>query len=130
VKKSNLGPKYNFTENIYNQISVKPKTVASFMNVFWNNPRDKEEGGWGITEYGHKVLQEIGLTCYPIDLSPDTVITNQVLIWMDRFLDGPWYWENKKTLHVYKEKTAFQLILFSGDLHKYGWSMTESKKTL
>jgi hypothetical protein len=130
VKKSSNNPKQEFTENIYNQISVKPQTLERFKNVFWKNPRHKDEGGWGITEYGHTVLSELDIKCYPIDLSPDTVITNQVLIWMDRFLDGPWYWENKKTLHVYKEKTAFQLILFSGDLHKYGWSMTESKKSL
>jgi len=122
--------KHEFTEKIYSQLHVKPKTLASFRNVFWTNPRDKEEGGWGITEYGHKVLQEIGAKSYPIDLASETVITNQVLIWMDRFLDGPWYWENKKTLHCYKEKTAFQLILFSGDLHKYGWSKSESKKPL
>lgn len=130
MKKLSNSPKQEFTEKIYSQISVKPNTLEKFKNGFWNNPRDKEEGGWGLTEYGHKVLQSVDVKCYPIDLNPDTVITNQILIWMDRFLDGPWYWENKKTLHVYKEKTAFQLILFSGDLHKYGWSMTESKKTL
>jgi hypothetical protein len=122
--------KHDFSEKIYSQLHVKPNTLAKFKNAFWSNPRDKEEGGWGITEYGHKVLQSVNIKCYPIDLASDIVITNQVLIWMDRFLDGPWYWENKKTLHCYKEKTAFQLILFSGDLHKYGWSKAESKKPL
>jgi hypothetical protein len=122
--------KHDFSEKIYSRIHVKPKTLDSFKHSFWTNPRDKEDGGWGITEYGHRVLQELDVKSYPIDLASETIITNQVLIWMDRFLDGPWYWENKKTLHCYKEKTAFQLILFSGDLHKYGWSMSESKKPL
>jgi hypothetical protein len=50
------------------------------------------------------------------------------MIWLDRFIDGPWH-ITKKSIVVFKEKTAVQLILFSGDVQKFGLAKAMSLKS-
>jgi hypothetical protein len=51
------------------------------------------------------------------------------MIWLDRFIDSPYYID-KNSIVVFKEKTAVQLILFNGDIQKYGIAraMAEQEK--
>ena len=46
-------------------------------------------------------------------------LTTQVIIFLDQFIDCPYYLTNK-SIHVTSEKKAMELHLFSGDLRKYG----------
>jgi hypothetical protein len=46
-------------------------------------------------------------------------ITTQVIIFLDQFIDCPYYLDNT-AIHVTNEKKAVELTLFSGDLRKYG----------
>jgi len=129
VKKSNNSNTRDvLTEEIFAQIKDRVKYgLDKFQTTFWLNPRPKDEGGYRLSEFGYAVLKELDYKDYPIDLPKDVMLTAQTTIWMDRYLDGPWFLDNK-TLHCFKEKTAFQLILFSGDVSKFGWSMDQSKK--
>jgi hypothetical protein len=44
---------------------------------------------------------------------------------MDQFIDCPFYL-TKKAIFVYSEKMAVQLVLFSGNIQKYGLSRAMS----
>jgi len=56
-------------------------------------------------------------------------LTTQVIIFLDKFIDCPYYL-TQKAIHVLGEKKAVELTLFSGDIRKYGLNkaMTRSKK--
>jgi hypothetical protein len=50
-----------------------------------------------------------------------------VLVWLDHFIDSPFF-INKKHIIVMKEKSAFELYLFSGDVAKLGHTKAMSKR--
>ena len=126
MKKSNSNTKEQLTKEIFAQVQERIKFgLDKFQSVFWQNPRPKNEGGWRLSEFGYTVLKELDYKDYPINLPDNTILTGQTVIWMDKYLDGPWYLE-KKTIHFFKEKTAFQLILFDGDVANFGRSRENS----
>lgn len=98
----------------YNDITVK-----EFMPLWWYNNRDKESGGLRLTEAGYEVIQEIGLKTYDIPYPRDMPVTAQVIIFLDQFIDCPYYLTNR-SITVTSERKAVELGLFSGDLRKYG----------
>jgi hypothetical protein len=97
--------------------------------LWWQNTRDKEKGGLRLTEDGINIVKEIGLETYEIAYPPDFVLTTQVVIFLDKFIDCP-YFLSKKSITVTNEKKAVELALFSGDVRRYGIikAMTASKK--
>ena len=99
--------------------STSDITVKEYLPVWWQNTREKEEGGLRLTDAGYKVLEEIGLATYDIPYPPETPITTQIIIYLDKFIECPYYLTNK-WITVTDEKKAVELTLFSGDLRKYG----------
>ena len=101
--------------------------IEHIMWVWWRNPREGEKS-FGLTKLGYEILaRDVGLKFYRIDIPDNTNITNQIIIWMDKYIDCPFYL-NKKSIYVSREKVAVQLILFSGDLYKFGKSKENSRK--
>jgi hypothetical protein len=99
--------------------SPTDENVAEVMPLWWQNTRDKKEGGLGLTETGYNTLKDIGLELYEIPFPLDMIITAQVMIYLDRYIDSPYYL-TKKSVFVTNEKKAVELTLFSGDIRKYG----------
>jgi len=80
----------------------------------------RADGGTRLTEFGFKYLiEKAELKSYKIDFPKDFSITPQVLVWLDNFIESPYYL-TKKHITVFKETSAFELYLFSGDIRKYG----------
>jgi hypothetical protein len=130
VKKLNLNLREELTKELFSQVKhTLQYDLDRFQTMFWQNPRPKKEGGWRVTEFGFELLTSLDYKVYPISLPTEMVVTGQTLIYMDHYLDGPWYLHDG-VLHCFKEKTAFQLILFSGDVAKYGWSREQSGRLL
>jgi hypothetical protein len=99
--------------------STNDVTVKQYMPIWWQNARNKDKGGLRLTEAGYEVLQEIGLAVYDIPYPKDMPLTTQVIIFLDQFIDCPYYLTNRG-ITVTNEKKAVELTLFSGDLRKYG----------
>jgi len=103
--------------------------VKQYMPLWWQNTRNKGAGGLRLTDEGINVLQQIGLATYDIPYPKEMPLTTQVIIFLDQFIDCPYYLTNR-SITVTNEKKAVELTLFSGDLRKYGLTkaMNRQKK--
>ena len=99
--------------------STDETSVKQYMPIWWQNTRSKDKGGLRLTDEGYKILQDIGLAVYDIPFPPDMPMTTQVIIFLDQFIDCPYYITNRSII-VTNEKKAVELTLFSGDLRKSG----------
>lgn len=109
--------------------STSEQNVKAMIPIWWYNTRDKEIGGLRLTDDGMDVLTKIGLSTYDIPYPLDMPMTTQVIIFLDQFINCPYYLNNRSIV-VTDEKKAVELTLFSGDLRKYGLTkaMTRQKK--
>lgn len=99
-------------------IAISESSMKEYMPKWWQNTRDV--GGLRLTDEGMLFLMEkIQLATYDVPFPPDFKITTQVILFLDKFIDCPYFLTNKG-LTVTNEKKALELHLFSGDVRKYG----------
>ncbi len=102
--------------------------VKKYSAVFWYSFRNKDQGGLRLTDQGLQFIQEHAkIKTYKIEFPKEFAFTPQVLVWLDNFIDSP-YFITKKHITVMKEKAAFELYLFSGDIRKFGHNKALSKR--
>lgn len=107
---------------------VDAKTIESYRTTWWWNVRDKDEGGLRLTEPAMEfITKEADIKTYKVDFPKDFTITAQILLWLDNNIDGPFY-ISRKSITVLKEKAAFQLYLFAGDIKKMGYNKALARK--
>jgi hypothetical protein len=103
------------------------KSIKKYFPVFWLNARHKETGGFRLTDKGYECFIQAGLKVYKVDYpEKDPFISNKLTIQLDQFIDCPFYL-TKKSIMVFGEKMAVQLVLYSGDIQKYGHSKHRSR---
>lgn len=103
-------------------------TVKKYKSIWWWNFRSKDSGGLRLTEEAMTFIQEDAkIKTYKIEFPKEFAFTPQVLVWLDNFIDSPFY-ITKKFIVVLKEKAAFELYLFSGDIKKLGYNKALSKR--
>lgn len=101
-------------------IAVTEASMREYMPVWWQNMRSKETGGLRLTDEGIMFIKDkLGLATYDVPFPPNFTLTTQTIIWLDQFIDCP-YWLGKYGITVTEEKKAVELHLFSGDVKKYG----------
>lgn len=109
-------------------ITADPDTIKKYKLVWWYNIRNKETGGLRLTEHALNFIDDYAkIKTYKIEFPQEFSFTPQVLIWLDNFIESPFY-INKKHIVVMKEKSAFELYLFSGDIRKMGHNKALSKR--
>jgi len=103
-------------------------TVKKYKSLWWWNFRSKDSGGLRLTEEAMTFIQEDAkIKTYKIEFPKEFAFTPQVLVWLDNFIDSPFY-ITKKFIVVMKEKAAFELYLFSGDIRKLGYNKALAKR--
>ncbi len=107
--------------------AVDQDTIKKMRSLIWHNVREKTEGGLRLTDHGIKLVEEADIKTYKINLPDEFKITPQILVWLDKFIDSPFYL-TKKYIIVLKEKAAFELYLFSGDIRKMGYGKALAKR--
>ena len=96
---------------------IKEKVVE-----WWYNLRTKESGGLRLTKKGLDfVVNDAKLKLYKIKFPGKFIITPQILVWLDQFIETP-YFITKKDITVFSERSAFELYLISGDVKKFGYT--------
>ena len=101
-------------------IAIADVTMKEYMSTIWQNTRVKDQGGLRLTDTGIEFLKnKLELATYEIPFPKDFELTTNTIIWLDQFIDCP-YWLCKYSIEVTDEKKALELHLFSGDVKKYG----------
>jgi hypothetical protein len=107
---------------------LNKEQILDLRSQWWWNVRNKKDGGLRLTDRAMIFIQEhAAIKTYKIDFPTDFSVTPQVLLWLDQFIESP-YFIDKKSITVLREKSAFELYLFSGDIRKMGYSKAMSKR--
>jgi len=107
---------------------ITEETVKSKRMEWWWNVRTKDDGGLRLTDPAMDFIENVAkIKIYKIDFPKDFSITPQILLWLDKFIDSPYY-ITKRSITVLKEKAAFELYLFSGDIQKLGYNKALAKR--
>ena len=100
--------------------TINEVTIKEYMPVWWQNTRSKDTGGLRLTDEGLRmVIEDIELSTYDVPYPVDFELTTQTIIFLDHFIDCPYYM-GRRGITVLNEKKALELHLFSGDIRKYG----------
>ena len=100
--------------------AVHEASLTEYMSSWWQNTRSKDTGGLRLTDAGYAfVTEELELQMDAVPYPKGFEFTTNVIIWMDQFIDCPYYFD-KTGITVTDEKKAMELHLFSGDVRKYG----------
>lgn len=104
-------------------------TIQEHYKLWWKNTREKSEGGLRLTDQGYETLLKMDIATYEIFFPEDMAVTTQVIIFLDKFINCPYYLK-KDAIVVTNERKAVELTLFSGDVRKYGLAkaLTASEK--
>jgi len=102
-------------------IDVNDLSVKEYLTLWWQNSRSKNGGGLRLTEEGMETIIKLGITSYEIPYPHEAPMTAQTVIFLDQYIDCPYYLTNK-SITVTSERKAAELSLFAGDLRKYGHS--------
>jgi hypothetical protein len=116
-------------EFLTNWLGYEPTAlvIEKYYQKWWKNIRENGERSLRLTYDGFTFLKNNNLLkFYQIDVL-DVVYTSKVMLQLDKYLVCPWYLSSNSTIWVSREKTAVELILFGGDLVKYGNSKYQSE---
>ena len=107
--------------------STNDATVSEYMPRIWQNTR--VNGGLRLTDDGLMfITEEVKLQTYDVPFPRDFKITAQVIIFLDRLINCP-YWLGRDGIVVTDEKKAVELHLFSGDVRKYGLAKAMNRQS-
>lgn len=100
--------------------SVNEVSINEYLPVWWQNTRNKDQGGLRLTDEGYRfITEELDLQTYNIPYPQNFELTTNSIIWLDNFIDCPYYL-GRREIVVTNEKKAVELTLFSGDIRKFG----------
>jgi hypothetical protein len=100
--------------------SVNELSIKEYFPLWWQNTRKKDSGGLRLTDEGYRFCTEdLELTFFEVPLPKDFKPTVSTIIWLDQFIDCPYFLDNL-AVYVTSERKALELHLFSGDIRKYG----------
>lgn len=104
-----------------------PKLLNNLYRCWWVNIRHNDNRSLRLTEEGYNQVSKC-IKFYRVDLPNTIMFTNYTIVWMDKFIDCPYYVTNT-TIFVSSEKMAVQLMLFSGDINKFGKAKDINRQT-
>ena len=106
---------------------ISEENIKKHKALWWWNFRSKDNTGLRLTDEGLEFVIKADIRTYEIDLPSELKITPQLLVWLDQQLESP-YHLTKKKITVLKEKAAFEIYLFSGDIQKMGYTKSIAKR--
>jgi hypothetical protein len=122
--------KTRYTDTFLRAADKEPteEEIKKYRSIWWWNLR-QDQGGLRMTEHAMQFIEEHAkIKSYKIEFPKEFEFTPQVLLWLDKFIESPYY-INKRHIIVLREKSAFELFLFSGDIRKLGHTKALAKRT-
>ena len=106
---------------------VHDESIKTNYYTWWQNVRENYESrSLRLTKLGYEWLVDLDIKTYIIKFPNKIIFTPQTYLWLDEFVDCP-YFVDKSKIIVTMEKMALQLMLFAGDITKYGLARAMSK---
>jgi hypothetical protein len=103
------------------------ETVKSCYYTWWQNVRESYQArSLRLTKQGLDIVKRLDIKIYTIKFPDKIIFTPQTFLWLDEFVDCPYY-VDKKQITVTMERMALQLMMFAGDVTKYGLARAMSK---
>jgi hypothetical protein len=100
--------------------STDAANIKLYTRTWWQNNRTKDSGGLRLTDQGYEFLvSELEMREYEIPFTEPIEMSPQTIIFLDRYIDCPYYITNQ-SITVFSEKKSFELMLFSDDIRKLG----------
>ena len=120
------------TKEVYTKIFLKQANIAlgdntlkEYMPQWWKNTR--KSGGLRLTDEGFEFITEkLQVQTYQVPFPIDFTLTTQVIIFLDKYIDCPYYLADDGIV-VTNERKAMELMLFSGAIRKYGLNKAISR---
>ena len=107
--------------------TIHDETVKTNYYTWWQSVRESYQArSLRLTKQGFEMLEDIDLKTYTVKFPQKIIFTPQTYLWLDEFVDCP-YFVDKSKIIVTMEKMALQLMLFAGDITKYGLARAMSK---
>lgn len=106
------------------------KDFSAAKHSWWKNPRTKEQGGLQLTDQGFEAMIRADIKSYKVRLEdrfrPKDIKT---ILWLDNYINCPfWFERQSNSIMVFDERTAVQIILFSGNINKMLRSASRAAK--
>ena len=109
-------------------LAVSEENISVYARKWFMNNRKKSQGGLRLTDDGLDFVKEtLELKVYEIAFPPSLDLKPQVILFLDKFIDCPYYL-TPETILVLSERKAFELHLFSGDVRQYGLNKAMKRK--
>jgi hypothetical protein len=108
-------------------LSMDDKQLRALLATWWFSTRKKENGGLRLTDQGFDCLSKY-IKFHRVSFQEEFHYNNQLVIWLDRFINCPWYLANNE-IYVFDEKMAVQLVLFNGNIEKFAVAKAKSLKS-
>ena len=106
---------------------VHDESIKTNYYTWWQNVRESYQArSLRLTREGLKMLEQLDIKTYVIKFPDRIIFTPQTYLWLDEFVDSP-YFVDKKQIHVTMERMALQLMMFAGDITKYGLARAMSQ---
>ena len=112
--------------------SIDDANVSMYSRVWWQSNRVNKQTAFRLTDKGYEFLvSELELKEYEIPFTEPIELSPQTLIFLERYLDCPYYL-TPMSITVFSERKSFELMLFSDDIRKFCLikAMNERQKEL
>ena len=106
---------------------IHDESVKTNYYSWWQNVRESYQArSLRLTKLGLETVKKLDIKTYDIAFPDKIIFTPQTYLWLDEYVDCP-YFVDKKKIIVTMEKMALQLMMFAGDITKYGLARAMSK---
>ena len=93
------------------------RSIRNHKRLWWQNLRIKDRGGLQLTTAGYKTLVQAGIRDLKVKYDAEFEYNNQFILMLDNHIEVPWY-ITPKAIHVFNDRLAVQLVLFSGNIER------------
>jgi hypothetical protein len=106
---------------------IHEESIKTNYYTWWQNVRESYQArSLRLTKQGLEAVEKLEIKTYSIKFPDKIIFTPQTYLWLDEFVDCPYY-VDKKNIVVTMERMALQLMMFAGDITKYGLARAMSK---